>query len=156
MDDIIERWRRSLTGLSPQQVAELEDHVRAEAAQLRERGLSEREAFDVAAGRVGEMRMLRREYEKTAAIPLWRRVLLLVLLVWWGPALLFAPIVGVGHGVEWLAQHGRWPVDWSKASQDWLVLLIAAATLLVWGLALWWMARQMWAGRFGWLMKRIA
>ncbi len=64
LNELMTRWRKSLADLSAAQVQELEDHLRAEMEQLRERDLNEREAFIVATMRCGRPGELAEEFTR--------------------------------------------------------------------------------------------
>jgi hypothetical protein len=70
----IGRWREGLSGSSafrPDDLEELESHVRDSIASLEAAGLSTREAFWVATNRVGTADALDREYGKVHADRVW-------------------------------------------------------------------------------------
>lgn len=71
LNSLIESWRNSLSDLSGDQLDELEDHLRQEIAALQSRGLSEREAFTIAAMRCGNNSELICEYARDDAAIAW-------------------------------------------------------------------------------------
>ena len=86
MSDIehrIENWRDELSqaeSLTPDDLAELESHLRDTIDQVRELGLSVDEAFVVATCRLGEIDSLRREFHKTNGAYVWPRRVFWMLL----------------------------------------------------------------------------
>jgi hypothetical protein len=71
MNNLIESWRRSFSDLSETQLDELEDHLRQEVGSLRQHGLSEREAFVVAAMRCGRPAELSYEFARADQAAAW-------------------------------------------------------------------------------------
>jgi hypothetical protein len=69
----IEAWRRSLGDLTDEQCHELDDHLRTEIDTLRQRELSEAEAFVVATMRCGRPCDLVAEYSRADAAAAWSR-----------------------------------------------------------------------------------
>ncbi|WOQ17874.1 permease prefix domain 1-containing protein [Raineyella sp. W15-4] len=72
-------WRSLMTaraGMTPDDVAELEDHLLAEAHDLRASGLSPEEAFLIAVRRLGAQDEVAREYGQVHSERLWRQLVL--------------------------------------------------------------------------------
>jgi hypothetical protein len=84
LEEQIDAWRRYLgraRAVDPADVDELEDHLRAQIADLTTSGLSEREAFLVAVGRLGAIDEVSREFAREHSERLWKQ-----LVLWDGPA----------------------------------------------------------------------
>ena len=86
-------WRSQLdaeSGITPSNAVELEEHLRTSHADLRGRGLSDREAFQLAVQRLGEATVLAAEFRRVNPAELWRLRMLwlaagcLVIQVWGG------------------------------------------------------------------------
>lgn len=71
LDQLIALWLTSLSELSETQVAELEDHLRQEVDALRARGLTDREAFMIAAMRCGTPHELSYEFARADGAGAW-------------------------------------------------------------------------------------
>jgi hypothetical protein len=70
----IDRWRsylRRRQAIHPVDVAELEDHLREQIANLTDAGLSSDEAFLVAVRRMGALDALSREFAREHSERLW-------------------------------------------------------------------------------------
>jgi hypothetical protein len=77
LEDQIGQWRRYLDGrraIQPVDVAELEDHLRAQIETLSQAGLAEDEAFLVAVKRMGELDALSREFAREHSERLWKQL----------------------------------------------------------------------------------
>lgn len=75
----VEEWRayvRTHRVISPADVEELEDHLRAQVADLREVGLDDEESFLVAVKRIGNLDAVSREYAREHADRLWKHLAL--------------------------------------------------------------------------------
>lgn len=144
LDACIDRWRTALSGLSAEQVSELEDHVRAECSRLVDSGLSDEERVLVAAMRCGQSGALVDEYLSTGLKTNHaRRALRAIARMCCGLLLcLYLPLWVVGHAIEWSALLGNWPVDWPRGWQEALTLSLMGTAVLAWGSVLW----RAWAG----------
>ncbi|NLX43797.1 MAG: hypothetical protein GXY79_10020, partial [Chloroflexi bacterium] len=79
LEEKIASWRSYLQrrqAIQPNDVAELEDHLREQVANLQEAGLDEDEAFLVAVKRVGDLDALSREYALEHSDRLWKQLVL--------------------------------------------------------------------------------
>ena len=77
MEERIGEWRsyvRRRQVIDAMDVDELEDHLRAQVADLREAGLDEEEAFLIAVKRLGDLDSLSREYAREYSERLWKRL----------------------------------------------------------------------------------
>ena len=77
LEDRIGEWRAYLLrrqAIDAMDVDELEDHLRAQVADLREAGLEEEEAFLIAVKRLGGLDSLSREYAQEYSERLWKRL----------------------------------------------------------------------------------
>jgi hypothetical protein len=94
IDDAIEQYRRELTAeaaLAQGDLAELEDHLRTLADELREQGMPAGEAIAEAARRLGDPKQLAREHARVRSpfgarlsrLRAWSAALLLLPFVWW-------------------------------------------------------------------------
>jgi hypothetical protein len=94
IDDAIEQYRRELTAeaeLAHGDLAEIEDHLRTLADELREQGMPAGEAIAEAARRLGDPKQLAREHArvrspfgaKLSRLRAWSAALLLLPFVWW-------------------------------------------------------------------------
>ena len=100
MEERIGEWRsyvRRRQVIDAMDVDELEDHLRAQVADLREAGLDEEEAFLIAVKRLGDLDSLSREYAREYSERLWKRLVV-------GPE---AGESGVGSRKEALVAVGR-------------------------------------------------
>lgn len=78
----IENWQSDLLRggtITPEDLAELEEHLHESMMELQEKDLNEQEAFLVSTSRLGSPAVLRREFAKTNGIPVGRR------LLFWAP-----------------------------------------------------------------------
>jgi len=76
LETAIENWKQAFRisdAVSPEQSSELEEHLRELIIDLNENGLSQREAFMVAADRLGHPSELEQEYAKVNGAAQWRR-----------------------------------------------------------------------------------
>jgi hypothetical protein len=76
LEELLQQWKkdlRTLEGLRPLDVEELEQHVRDSAADLTTKGLSNEEAFLIATRRLGEHYALGREFGKVNGSHIWTR-----------------------------------------------------------------------------------
>ena len=76
-EDQIAQWRRYLErrkAVAPSDIAELEDHLRTRIASLNAAGLSGDEAFLVAAGRMGALDAVCREFAREHSQRLWKQL----------------------------------------------------------------------------------
>jgi hypothetical protein len=90
LEERIGEWRSYVhrrQAIHAEDVEELEDHLRAQAADLRQAGLDEEEAFLIAVKRLGDLDSLSRECAREYSERLWKR-------------LAVAPGAG-DHGAEW-------------------------------------------------------
>jgi len=74
LEQLIADWRSELANsesIFPDNIDELEDHLRASVSHLVEQGLSDEEAFIVAARRIGTSTELGREFHKVNANLIW-------------------------------------------------------------------------------------
>lgn len=151
MDDVIEHWRRSLADLSSEQVTELEDHVRAEAAALCEGGLSEREAFMVATMRCGRVNDLAEQYEHADAALAWSRRLRWMAMGFAVCMFVNWIVMAVNNGLGLaLIRHGVgtwWTIFWryfaltgliAVVIAGWHVLLRYRPGMVTWSPPRWW------------------
>jgi len=79
LEEQIDAWRRYLARARAVDAAdadELEDHLRAQVADLTASGLSEREAFLVAVGRLGAIDDVSREFAREHSERLWKQLVL--------------------------------------------------------------------------------
>ncbi|MFC8731485.1 permease prefix domain 1-containing protein [Luteimicrobium sp. NPDC057192] len=79
LEEQIDAWRRYLARARAVDAAdadELEDHLRAQVADLAASGLSEREAFLVAVGRLGAIDDVSREFAREHSERLWKQLVL--------------------------------------------------------------------------------
>jgi hypothetical protein len=75
----IEQWRsylRRRQAIRPVDVEELEDHLRGEVAALRNKGLSENEAFLVAVKRMGALDAISNEFAREHSERLWKQLVI--------------------------------------------------------------------------------
>ncbi|KOX24056.1 membrane protein [Nocardiopsis sp. NRRL B-16309] len=75
----IEQWRgfvRRRRAISPQDIEEMEDHLREQIADLGSNGLDEEEAFLVAVKRMGNLDEVSREFAREHAHRLWKQLVL--------------------------------------------------------------------------------
>ncbi|MFT3893451.1 MAG: hypothetical protein QM730_17625 [Anaerolineales bacterium] len=76
LEPAIENWRKELLAqesILPENIEEMEDHLRTSCLHLLKQGLSEDEAFFIAAKRLGASRKLNIEFRKVNTIALWVR-----------------------------------------------------------------------------------
>jgi len=79
LDSDIARWRGYLerrTTIAPDDVAEMEDHLREQIGELSEGGLSESEAFLVAITRLGSVDEISREFAREHTERMWKQLAL--------------------------------------------------------------------------------
>jgi hypothetical protein len=77
LEEQITEWRsyvRRRAAIDAADVHELEDHLRSQAADLREAGLDEEEAFLIAVKRLGQLDTLSREFAREHSERLWKRL----------------------------------------------------------------------------------
>src|SRR4051794_37741717 len=77
LEEQIDQWRsylRRRQAIQSVDVAELEDHLRAEVATLGDAGLASDEAFLVAVKRLGNLDALSREFAREHADRLWKQL----------------------------------------------------------------------------------
>jgi hypothetical protein len=77
LDERIAEWRshvRRQQAIHADDIAELEDHLRSQVADLKEAGLDEDEAFLIAVKRIGELDALSREFASEYSERLWKRL----------------------------------------------------------------------------------
>jgi hypothetical protein len=77
VEEQIARWRGYVerhAGIAADDVAEMEDHLRAQVLDLAAVGLSDAEAFLVALGRLGDMNEISREFAREHADRLWKQM----------------------------------------------------------------------------------
>jgi hypothetical protein len=77
LEERIAEWRshvRRQQAMDTDDIAELEDHLRSQVADLRESGLDEDEAFLIAVKRIGELDALSREFASEYSERLWKRL----------------------------------------------------------------------------------
>ena len=104
----IDRWRgfaQRRQAISASDVDELEDHLRAQIADLQATGLDEAEAFLVAIKRLGDLDAVSREYAQEHSERLWKQL-----------ALVPRSTAGTGGGT------GAWAGGWTE-----VVVVLAAA-----------------------------
>jgi len=73
-EEYIQNWRHVIAedeALSPEDLAELEDHLLTDFLQLKEAGLNDQEAFWLAEKRLGDTSTICREYEKVNRATIW-------------------------------------------------------------------------------------
>src|SRR4051812_10301714 len=71
LEQSIQEWRRQMlvAGLqNPTLLDELESHLREEAERQMESGVAAQEAFETAAGRIGQANALKQEFKKIAGV----------------------------------------------------------------------------------------
>jgi hypothetical protein len=73
LNEMVNEWRANFGELSADQIDELEDHLRTEIQALARQGLSEREAFVVAAMRCGKPSTLEYEISRGDPAAAWSR-----------------------------------------------------------------------------------
>ena len=115
----IAEWRESMAqapAMRNENLDELEEHLRDGMIDLRQRGLSEREAFLIAAGRMGSGELVAAEYGKVNRTAIWldRVFWLLIGMQVWGlissavsfvcNTLFWAGFIGWGYDAK---SHGR-------------------------------------------------
>jgi len=73
LERLIEAWRRSLAafGVGPDELAELESHLRDDVDRLRREGISDERALEQATARLGPPQALAAEFARTAAPARW-------------------------------------------------------------------------------------
>ncbi|HUP31042.1 MAG TPA: permease prefix domain 1-containing protein [Usitatibacter sp.] len=79
LENQIAQWRSYLqrrAAIRPQDVAELEDHLRGEVAALRDGGLSDDEAFLVAVKRMGALDAISNEFAREHSDRLWKQLVM--------------------------------------------------------------------------------
>lgn len=77
LEERIGEWRsylRRRQAIGAGDIAELEDHLRSQVAELREAGLDDDEAFLIGVKRLGELDMLSREFAREHSERLWKRL----------------------------------------------------------------------------------
>ena len=105
LDEQISEWRsylRRRQGLEATDVAELEDHLRSQVADLQESGLDEEEAFLIAVKRLGQLDALSREFAREHSERLWKRLVVADPEsgdTGWGKEALVALLLAVAAGV---------------------------------------------------------
>lgn len=90
LDQQINEWRSYVSrrnAIDAADVAELEDHLRSQVADLRTSGLNEEEAFLIGVKRLGELDTLSREFAREHSERLWKR--------------LVVPVAEQGSGAGW-------------------------------------------------------
>lgn len=157
LNTAIQRWRdhlRQAPSFRPENLEELETHLRDAVAALRGTALSEEEAFLVVARRLGGAPVLEPEFAKVNGKEVWlNRVLWMLLGAQLWPLVsgcagavadttVLSGLLGFGHHFKSLTH----PVFVFPASVD-LVVLLAAATAKVLAVggclaACWWVLRQ--------------
>ena len=73
-EECIQNWRNAIAKdetLKPEDLAELEDHLRTDFVQLKETGLNDQEAFWLAEKRLGDTSTICREYKKVNHATIW-------------------------------------------------------------------------------------
>ena len=136
-------WRQTLAAspaLSPESAEELELHLRDSMARLREKGLTEEEAFLVAARRLGSVAALSEEFGKLngGQVSAWRAFWMIVGVLAW---LAVSGVSGVlGNAAVWVAQQlplgvSGYGLGWVGALANLLVLVVCVAVLWRFALA---------------------
>lgn len=108
LDACIDRWRTALSGLSAEQVSELEDHVRAECARLADGGLNDEERVLIASRRLGQPQALEAGFCDSRVAPRWRRI---ARLTWW--------TVAAGLLLTWLYPACREAIEHPGSMNPW-------------------------------------
>ncbi len=123
LNDLIKRWKEGLSkeeSLQSDDLAELEQHLRNSAMELRSSGLNEEEAFLIASSRLGNSTVLEREFRKVNGGLVWQRRIFWMLAGYVGLFVFGKLVVGVGSVAAAVAAY---------AGAD--GMLMASASLLV-------------------------
>ena len=105
LEEQISEWRvylRRRTAIDAADVAELEDHLRSQVADLRQAGLDEEEAFLIGVKRLGELDTLSREFAREHSERLWKRLVVAEAeegSAGWGQEALVALVLAVAAAV---------------------------------------------------------
>lgn len=105
LNESIRQWRLNLAqspAFRPDDLDELESHLRDSTAMLEGKGLADHEAFRVAAGRIGSTQGLDLEFGKVNAIAVWRNRVLWMVTGW----LAYVALFGTASLVEKLITFG--------------------------------------------------
>jgi hypothetical protein len=160
----IQAWRNSLSAspeLRPENLDELESHLRDSVAALRDQGLTDAEAFLIATQRIGSPTALQPEFAKVNAREVWLDRLLWMALgiCFWIMILRFSRLASTWLVIGGLMTFGY---DFKFApGQTWtatLVILLAVAQIAMLSLSIWfclWLVRRGQRGPLAWI-SRIA
>ena len=160
LNSAIASWRDDVSrspNRRPENIAELEGHLRDSLAALQERGLSDEEAFLVATRRLGHPAKLESEFAKVNRHEVWlyRMLWMLIGIQVWGLVGTVSRTIGNTAVLGGLTSFGYHFQSYTHAPDAWSALgslpalLSLLAQLLIMGACLaggWWLARRAEAG----------
>lgn len=102
VEELFAEWRQHLMrhdSIAPDDVEELEDHLRSQIQDLQEAGLDEEEAFLLAVKRIGELNLISSEFAKEYSERLWKQLVISPGTIVSSPVLRLDAMVAVGLAI---------------------------------------------------------